>query len=198
MKGMSEQREYDPVDGPKHYRWLNGLEVIDITEQLNFNLGNVIKYTLRSAHKGKRLEDLKKAVWYIQREISRIEKFEQAEEMKELPVTDIKIDGLISSPDTKVYVTGYVSAPPGEKWVVTNTAGLSVAPINQDARRAHFLGYHKAYKDKNCIDCNPFSTIKTFTTEKERDLFENDLVRHKMEGHTLEDSCRKDCRACNL
>lgn len=66
--------ESDPVNHPAHYNWLpKGIEVIDITEALNFCLGNVLKYVLRADHKGKPLEDLKKARWYIDREITRRE-----------------------------------------------------------------------------------------------------------------------------
>lgn len=65
----------DNVQHPKHYvSHPSGVECITITEHLNFCLGNAIKYIWRSALKGKELEDLKKAVWYIQREISRREK----------------------------------------------------------------------------------------------------------------------------
>lgn len=61
----------DPVNHPGHYTWLkNGVEVIDITENFNFLLGNVLKYVMRADHKGKPLEDLKKAVWYLEREIA--------------------------------------------------------------------------------------------------------------------------------
>lgn len=64
----------DPVNSPSHYRWLpNGIEVIDITETLNFCLGNAIKYILRADHKGNPIEDLRKAAWYIEREIARRE-----------------------------------------------------------------------------------------------------------------------------
>jgi hypothetical protein len=61
----------DPVHSPDHYTWLGGIEVIDITEHLDFCLGNVIKYVLRADHKGKPLEDLRKAAWYLDREIAR-------------------------------------------------------------------------------------------------------------------------------
>jgi hypothetical protein len=67
-------KKVDVVNSPAHYTWLKGLEVIDITEQLSFNLGNVIKYTLRADHKGKALEDLRKAKWYLEREILRRER----------------------------------------------------------------------------------------------------------------------------
>lgn len=64
--------EADPVNRPAHYRWLpNGIEVIDITETLNFNMGNAIKYILRADHKGKPEEDLAKSLWYINRELER-------------------------------------------------------------------------------------------------------------------------------
>lgn len=74
----------DRVNHPSHYTWLKdkcGIEVIDITRHMNFNLGNVIKYVLRSGHKSeegmsnkqKRIEDLKKAVFYLNDEINRIE-----------------------------------------------------------------------------------------------------------------------------
>lgn len=65
------------VNHPDHYTWLpNGIEVIDLTEHLNFNRGNAVKYLARAGRKNKftELEDLRKARWYIDREISRMEK----------------------------------------------------------------------------------------------------------------------------
>ena len=67
----------DLVNEPPHYRWLpNGVEAIDITENFNFNLGNALKYIIRSRHKGAELQDLKKARWYVAREIQRIERMQ--------------------------------------------------------------------------------------------------------------------------
>ncbi len=58
------------VDHPSHYKGKK-LEVIDVISdfELNFFLGNAIKYILRAGKKGEKTEDLKKALWYIQREI---------------------------------------------------------------------------------------------------------------------------------
>lgn len=71
-KRVRDIAKSDPVNHPTHYRWLPGdIEVIDITENLNFCLGNAIKYILRADHKGKPIEDLEKAAWYIKREIER-------------------------------------------------------------------------------------------------------------------------------
>lgn len=64
----------DVVNQPKHYTsHPSGIETIQITEHMNFNLGNVIKYVMRHEHKNG-LEDLKKARWYLDREIQRKEK----------------------------------------------------------------------------------------------------------------------------
>lgn len=68
----------DAVNNPSHYTWLGGIEVIDITEHLSFTLGNVVKYVLRADHKGKPIEDLRKAAWYLNREIARREANETA------------------------------------------------------------------------------------------------------------------------
>lgn len=62
----------DNVNHPTHYTsHPSGVETIQITEHMNFNMGNAIKYIMRADHKGKALEDLKKAAWYINREIER-------------------------------------------------------------------------------------------------------------------------------
>lgn len=64
----------DAVNHPKHYIFPNGGEVINITEHLSFNLGNVVKYVARAGRKASssQNEDLAKARWYLEREISRL------------------------------------------------------------------------------------------------------------------------------
>lgn len=62
----------DPVNHPSHYTdHPSGVECIQITEHMNFCLGNAIKYIWRAGLKIDRIEDLKKAMWYLQREIDR-------------------------------------------------------------------------------------------------------------------------------
>jgi hypothetical protein len=65
----------DPVNSPAHYT-AGGIETIDYIEakELGYNLGNVVKYISRADKKGKRLEDLRKAKWYLVREIELEEK----------------------------------------------------------------------------------------------------------------------------
>lgn len=61
----------DPVNHPKHYtEHPSGVECIQITEHMNFCLGNATKYIWRADLKGG-VEDLAKAAWYIDREIKR-------------------------------------------------------------------------------------------------------------------------------
>lgn len=80
---MEKTRE-EKVSHPSHYTWLKelcGIEVINITRHMDFDLGNAVKYLLRAGHKSeegytdqeKELEDLRKAVWYINDKIKTIE-----------------------------------------------------------------------------------------------------------------------------
>lgn len=66
----------EKVNHPKHYNaHPSGVECIDIVEHMNFNLGNAVKYIWRAGLKSDNpIEDLEKALWYIQREIERIKK----------------------------------------------------------------------------------------------------------------------------
>lgn len=68
-------KQSDPVNHPPHYTsHPSGIETIQITEHMGFNLGNAIKYIMRADYKGNKLQDLQKAAWYINREIERISK----------------------------------------------------------------------------------------------------------------------------
>ena len=73
----------DRIEHPSHYTWLKekcGIEVIDITRHMDFDLGNAIKYILRAGRKSeegyddkeKQIEDLRKAIWYITDEINNL------------------------------------------------------------------------------------------------------------------------------
>ena len=68
--------EKEQVNHPSHYQ--QGIEPIEVIESwdLNFNLGNVIKYTLRAPYKENMIQDLEKAKWYLEREIIRLKKEE--------------------------------------------------------------------------------------------------------------------------
>lgn len=65
----------DLVNHPPHYTGHpSGVECITITEHMGFNLGNAVKYIWRADLKGDAIEDLRKAAWYVQREIERRER----------------------------------------------------------------------------------------------------------------------------
>ena len=71
---MFEIEEKEMINHPAHYN-MGKYEAIDVIEDwgLGFNLGNVVKYISRAGHKDDILQDLKKSLWYLQREIQRIE-----------------------------------------------------------------------------------------------------------------------------
>lgn len=63
----------EAVDHPTHYTsHPSGVEAIEICETLAFNVGNAIKYVFRAGLKGDVGEDLRKALWYLQRELQRM------------------------------------------------------------------------------------------------------------------------------
>lgn len=65
----------DMVNHPPHYtKHPSGVECIQITEHMSFNIGNAVKYLWRADEKGVPIQDLKKAIWYINREIEKREK----------------------------------------------------------------------------------------------------------------------------
>ena len=67
--------DHDAVNKPRHYTsHPSGIEHIQVTEHMNFCLGNTVKYIWRAGEKNDELEDLQKARWYLNREIARITK----------------------------------------------------------------------------------------------------------------------------
>lgn len=63
---------HDPVEHPRHYTsHPSGIECIQITEHMGFNLGNALKYVWRADLRDNTEQDLRKAIWYIEREIAK-------------------------------------------------------------------------------------------------------------------------------
>lgn len=69
------QQVHDPVQNPVHYTSdPSGIECIQITRHRNFNIGNAFKYLWRAGLKeDAKVQDLRKAIWYIEDEIKRLE-----------------------------------------------------------------------------------------------------------------------------
>lgn len=72
VTGLLEPVQPDLVNHPAHYT-AGGIEVIDFIEakKLGYHLSNVIKYVARAPHKGKYMQDLHKAQWYLKRAIEK-------------------------------------------------------------------------------------------------------------------------------
>lgn len=81
LRETRQERASSPIDHPSHYN-IGTIETIDYLESLgiaeDFCVGNTIKYLSRYKHKEKPLEDLKKALWYLGRVISKREEDESA------------------------------------------------------------------------------------------------------------------------
>ena len=72
MTIMENKITNDPVNHPEHYTSnLSKIECIEVAKHMNFCMGNAIKYIWRADSKGKAVEDLRKAVWYLECEIDR-------------------------------------------------------------------------------------------------------------------------------
>lgn len=69
---VSKYCNEEKVNHPDHYTQISGVECIDVIEQMPFNTGNAMKYLWRYLDKGEPITDLEKAMWYINREISRL------------------------------------------------------------------------------------------------------------------------------
>ena len=75
-KHLEQPAEPDPVNHPSHYKHPSGAECIDVAETMGFCRGSALKYVWRAGWKRwqeQEIEDLKKARWYLDREIARLE-----------------------------------------------------------------------------------------------------------------------------
>ncbi len=69
----NEARQPDNINHPPHYNsHPSGIECIEVVEHFGFNVGNAIKYLWRAGLKTDAIEDLRKARWYVEREIARV------------------------------------------------------------------------------------------------------------------------------
>jgi hypothetical protein len=75
LYGSEQQATPDPVNHPPHYTsHPSGVECITVTEHMDFLTGNAVKYIWRADSKGSEIEDLEKAIWYLQRRIANLKK----------------------------------------------------------------------------------------------------------------------------
>jgi len=98
----------DPVNHPAHYlTHRSGVECITITEHLNFCLGNALKYIWRADAKGDAINDLAKAAWYIEREITRRKALADIENARLLgEISDCLEKDLVTKSDSSPNLTG--------------------------------------------------------------------------------------------
>jgi hypothetical protein len=138
----------DPVNHPSHYHseyWHSAcgkpIECIDIVRHMDFNTGNAVKYAWRAGKKGDAIEDLEKAVWYLNDRISELKRALEAQ--KEAEKQELDRAELLETLHAEIPVsTGIevdfntVSGGPGEYWVLyiydIITANENWARFNRD------------------------------------------------------------------
>jgi len=90
----------DDINNPTHYMTESGMEAIDVIEafKLNYGLGNAVKYILRAGKKkgGTYSRDLRKAIWYLEREAKKLEKYPEVDsgfiphKLQEIPAKKVE------------------------------------------------------------------------------------------------------------
>jgi hypothetical protein len=76
MSPHEHHAEWSTVNHPPHYTTHpSGIEAIELCQYENFCIGNALKYLLRHQKKGEPIQDLRKAIWYIEREIDRLQNY---------------------------------------------------------------------------------------------------------------------------
>lgn len=174
----------DEVNKPPHYtKHPSGVECIEITEHMNFCLGNAIKYIWRAGLKtDDPIKDLKKAAWYIEREIKCISKQDRKEALNELTRVSEEL-GLYGVPEREggdevtdrgnsVENQGNngVIIPSGNDWILWSGGNCPVDPAQRvevlfrngttdDTRRAD-LWYWKWVKEDNSYDIIAYRVVK--------------------------------------
>ncbi len=112
---------HDPVSKPTHYRsHPSGVECIEVTRHMGFNVGNAMKYLWRAGMKGSTVEDLKKAMWYIADELERLAPYTEN-------ICAQVVKGSLAS-DKKLHVPG---GPGGEGRVGSYSARLATEEVSR-------------------------------------------------------------------
>lgn len=126
----------DRVNHPDHYTsHPSGIECVEIAEHLGFNLGNALKYVWRHRGKGNPTEDIRKALWYLQREVKSLAHKPPA--LQEAPASKIRtLIGRVAVHESQVI---------GEVMVGIVTAAESLLPTKRIAHllniQVHLLKY---------------------------------------------------------
>ena len=124
----------DPVNHPSHYTQYKR-EVIDLTEKLSFCVGNACKYILRAPYKGREAEDLRKAMWYVERSLRHYECVPQRAKEVAKTFGNPLVNMLLECYPTKSY--GRVYALGIEKVKEALRQAIAEASVGEEALSGH-------------------------------------------------------------
>ena len=120
-------QQVDMVNHPPHYKHHpSGIEAITITRHMTFNVGSAMKYCWRANHKGNQIQDLEKAVWYLNDEIQRLKK-EQAERQEKIRLACEAEMSRVGA-EQSTYVVEFKKVKPGKKgkWKIAKNLASKV------------------------------------------------------------------------
>lgn len=121
---------HDVVNNPKHYNsHASGVECIDVTKNMNFCLGNAFKYIFRHRDKNG-LEDLKKAKWYLQRELGDVEPFNRNNSVEQ--IVDAEISTCAAVALLAAYLAGEEEIREGDRRALLKVAMRMVDELIAD------------------------------------------------------------------
>lgn len=153
---MSSDFHNDPVSHPEHYgENENGIECIEVTECMNFNVGNAVKYLWRAGKKGDGLEahiqDLEKAAQYVQFEIERVERMNERKKKAEA----LKNGYLYIAP---------MGTEPGGQWspLGYTTEGFAYEPTDEVEKPFDFSSVREAMISFNLTPATRANMEKAF------------------------------------
>lgn len=121
----------DPVNHPQHYNaHPSGVECIQVTEHMNFCIGNAVKYLWRAGLKGDALEDLKKAKFYVEREIAR----RGGSDQSQVATSDDLVAALREATETLERLAGKVGITPYVALIARLRAAVNNAECDRNGQ----------------------------------------------------------------
>lgn len=122
----------NPINHPEHYnQHPSGVECIDIIEHFNYNLGAAVKYIWRAGLKSSdKLEDLKKASWYVDKEIQRLMK-EEPTQKQVVPESVYPIHPNLP----KAYEISHMTSLENQETTLTTSGPRTNKPYNKNPKK---------------------------------------------------------------
>lgn len=190
---------HDPINNPSHYAEGRQYEPIAVIEdwQLNYRLGNAVKYISRAGRKQNAIEDLRKAVWYIEREI---ETLEGTRSPYAVSYKDVLEDAAYEAANGSVPLYEYGVYVPRDIADHTSRAGWDAATADVDDQPLPFWDSDEDYMwdpSLGPIDLTE-AEVNEILKKKDLNLFDPDEIVSVVEKRGFLLGIKKDGSTCEL